>query len=73
MSKTPVLKTPGARPATADAFVSGGSATGPKPDMKRFTVDLPVAVHRAAKAKAAAEGRMLSDIVREAFDAYLKP
>lgn len=54
---------PPRKPATADEWVAGnGSRNGE--EMKRFTLDVPVSLHRRIKVQCAERGSNMADEIR---------
>ena len=74
MKKVTIGRKPKAAiPETADEFVERGQETPPplppeKEEMKRFTVDLPVSLHRRARIECLNRGISLADVIRECLE-----
>lgn len=72
MSKTITFKPK--PPASAEAWVRGAKPTdreappGAKPATMRFTIDVPVELHRRVKAECAQRGVKMADVVRELLE-----
>jgi ParG len=71
MSKTITFK-PAQRPASAEDWVQGARATdreapalGP---MKRFTIDVPLELHRRVKSACATRGLKMADVLRDLLE-----
>lgn len=65
-------------PGTADEFVERGQETPPpihpeKEEMKRFTVDIPVSLHRRARIECLNRGISLADVIRECLEKKFPP
>jgi hypothetical protein len=62
-----------ATPATAEQWVKGSgdretSAPTPAEPMKRFTIDVPIELHRRIKAGCAERGLKMADALRELLE-----
>jgi hypothetical protein len=78
MSKTINFKS--VRPATAEDWVQGGRPADREPPtrpavtpaaaetMKRFTIDVPVALHTRIKTECARRGVKMADVLREMLE-----
>jgi hypothetical protein len=70
MSKTVMFKMPQRR-ASADDWVQASPARdgGPAaPPMKRFTIDVPVELHRRVKTGCAQRGLKMADVLRDLLE-----
>lgn len=74
--KTVAIKMP-AKPAPADAWVlsrdADREAPAPAPvvpaePMKRFTIDVPLSLHRRIKTQCAMRGDKMADVIREMLE-----
>lgn len=68
MMKTVAFKMP--KPASADAWVSAAPERPPAPaePMKRFTLDVPLGLHRRVKVACAARGLKMADVIRDLLE-----
>ena len=75
IASKPTAKRPAATP---DAWVSGGvpaepaapPETSPKEELKRFTIDIPVTLHRRIKSQCANRGVKMRDDILELLLKY---
>ena len=72
--KTVAIKMP-AKPAPADAWVLSRDADREAPapvvpaePMKRFTIDVPLSLHRRIKTQCAMRGDKMADVIREMLE-----
>jgi hypothetical protein len=62
------------KPASPDEWVQGATAVEPEQartlaePMKRFTIDVPVELHRRVKAECARRGLKMADVLRELLE-----
>ena len=54
-------------PATADEWVENRQASDREPT-KRFTIDVPVSLHRRVKSQCALQTLVMADVVRELLE-----
>ena len=71
MSKTITFKPP-PRPASAEEWVRHHREPSPQPDeprrFARFTIDVPVDLHRRIKSVCAQRGLKMADVLREQLE-----
>ena len=80
MKKVTIGKKPNSTPENkADQWVEGGQETKkPEPlpekiEMKRYTIDLPVELHRRARIECLNRGITLADVIRELLEKKFPP
>jgi len=57
------------KPASPDDWIKGANPlAAPTEPMKRFTIDVPVALHRRVKAACAERGLKMADVLRELLE-----
>jgi len=62
----------GREAASADQWVASGNKAGEQ-KMKRFTIDVPEALHRRIKLQCAAQGLKMADEIRSLLDRHFPP
>jgi hypothetical protein len=69
MSKTVMFKMPPPRPSADDWVQAAGARDGGSAaPMKRFTIDVPVELHRRVKAACAQRGLKMADVLRDLLE-----
>lgn len=62
-------KRPSASPATAvDDWVLDREAQQPREPTKRFTIDVPVSLHKRVKSQCAMQNLVMADVIRELLE-----
>jgi hypothetical protein len=55
-----------------DSFIASREFTGPEP-MKRFTIDVPISLHKRIKSQCAIEEIPMADEIRKLLEARFPP
>lgn len=61
-------KRPSASPASVDDWVLDRDAQEPREPMKRFTIDVPVSLHKRVKSQCAMQNLVMADVIRELLE-----
>ena len=61
-------KRPSALPGSVDNWVNDRETEQPRETMKRFTIDVPVSLHKRVKSQCAMQNLVMADVIRELLE-----